>query len=88
MLGDFKWRHFRGETILGAVGWYCKYGIGYRDLEEMMGERGVKVDHLTLFRWVHRYAHEIERRLRWAWRSAGGRLSLCWFLGKQARHPT
>jgi len=72
MSGDFKWRHFRGEIILGAARWYCKYGISYRDLEEMMGERGVKVDHSTLFRWVQGYAPEIERRLRWAWRKA------CW----------
>ncbi len=72
MSGDFKWRHFRGEIILGAVRWYCKYGISYRDLEEMMGERGVEVDHSTLYRWVQAFAPEIERRLRWAWRSA------CW----------
>lgn len=72
MPGDFKWRLFRGEIILGAVRWYCKYGISYRDLEEMMGERGVKVAHSKLFRWVQGYAPEIERRLRWAWRKA------CW----------
>jgi hypothetical protein len=35
-MGDFKWKHFRGEIILGCVRWYCKYGISYRDLEEMM----------------------------------------------------
>lgn len=34
-MSDFKWRHFRGEIILGCVRWYCKYGISYRDLEEM-----------------------------------------------------
>ncbi len=35
-MGDFKWRHFRGEMmILWAVRWYCKYGISYRELEEM-----------------------------------------------------
>ena len=43
----------------------CKYGISYRDLEEMMLERGVEVDHSTLYRWVIRYAPEIEKRLRW-----------------------
>ena len=39
----FRWRHFAGEIILWAVRWYCRYGITYRELEEMMGERGVAV---------------------------------------------
>ena len=37
----FKWRHFQGDVILWAVRWYCRYGISYRDLEQMMTERGV-----------------------------------------------
>ena len=45
----FRWRHFAGEIILWAVRWYCRYGISYRELEEMMGERGVTVDHTTLY---------------------------------------
>jgi IS6 family transposase len=57
-MSDFKWRHFRGEMILGCVRWYCKYGISYRDLEEMMLERGLDVDHTTLYRWVQHYAPE------------------------------
>ena len=44
--------------------WYCKYGISYRDLAEMMSERGVAVDPSTIFRWVQRYAPEIEKRIR------------------------
>ena len=40
------------------VRWYCKYGVSYRDLEEMMEERGVDLDHTTLYRWVQRYAPE------------------------------
>ncbi len=62
---DFKWRHFAGEVILHGVRWYCKYGISYRDLEEMLAERGIGVDHTTLYRWVQKYAPEIEKRLRW-----------------------
>lgn len=58
----FKWRHFGGEVIFQCVRWYCKYGISYRDLEEMMNERGVAVDHTTLYRWVQRYAPELEKR--------------------------
>lgn len=65
---DFKWRHFRGEIILWAVRWYCKYGISYRDLEEMLCERGVDVDHTTIYRWVQHYAPVIEKRLRWYWK--------------------
>ncbi len=51
-MSDFKGRHFEGEIVLWAVRWYCRYGISYRDLEQMMGERGVAVDHSTIYRWV------------------------------------
>ncbi len=44
-MSDFKWRHYQGAVILGCVRWYCKYGISYRELEEMMSERGFEVDH-------------------------------------------
>ena len=71
-MSDFKWRHFRGEMILGCVRWYCKYGISYRDLEEMMLERGLDVDHTTLYRWVQHYAPEMEKRLRWFWKPTMG----------------
>ncbi len=64
MTHDFKWRHFRGEIIPWAVRWYCRYGVSYRDLEEMLEERGVSVDHTTTCRRVRAYAAEIERRLR------------------------
>jgi transposase-like protein len=63
LMSDFKWRHFQGEVILWAVRWYCRYGVSYRDLEQMMGERGVPVDHSTIYRWVQKYAPEIEKRL-------------------------
>ena len=59
---------FKGEIVLWAVGWYCRYGVSYRDLEQMMGERGVSADHSTIYRWVQKYAPEIERRLRGQWR--------------------
>ena len=67
-MNDFKGRHFEGAIILWAVRWYCKYGVSYRELEEMLEERGISVDHTTLYRWTQRYAPEIERRLRWHWR--------------------
>ena len=61
----FKRRRFPVEIILLCVRWYCKYGIGYRDLVEMMQERGVEVDPSTIMRWVHRFAPELEKRVRW-----------------------
>ena len=67
-MSDFKWRHFLGDVILWAVQWYCRYGISYRDLEQMMGERGVAVDHSTIYRWVQKYGPQNEKRLCWLWR--------------------
>jgi hypothetical protein len=43
-VSDFKGRYFEGEIVLWAVRWYCRYGASYRDLEQMMGERGVSVE--------------------------------------------
>src|SRR5256885_4801222 len=47
----FKWRHFESEIILLCVRWYLRYSLSYRDLEEMMAERGLFVDHTTIYRW-------------------------------------
>ncbi|WP_201864884.1 IS6 family transposase [Microvirga soli] len=60
----FKRRRFPVEIILLCVRWYCKYGISYRDLAEMMQERGINVDPSTIFRWVRRYAPQIQKRVR------------------------
>ncbi len=60
----FKWRHFEPELILLCVRWYCRFQLSYRDLEEMMRERGFEVDHTTVWRWVQRYAPEINKRIR------------------------
>src|SRR5438132_6670385 len=60
----FKWRHFEAEIILLCVRWYLRYSLSYRDLEEMMRERGLHVDHTTIYRWVQRYAPELEKRCR------------------------
>src|SRR5450755_3970393 len=46
---------FPPEIILIAVRWYLRYGLSYRDLEELLAERGIEVDHVTLFRWVQRF---------------------------------
>jgi transposase-like protein len=60
----FKWRHFEGQIILLCVRWYLRYCLSYRDLEEMMAERGLSVDHVTIWRWVQRYAPPLNQRLR------------------------
>jgi putative transposase len=61
---DFKGSHFEREIILWGVRWYVAYPISYRHLEEMMGERGVAVDHSTLNRWVVKCAPEFEKQFR------------------------
>ena len=61
---NFKGSQFEREIILWAVRWYVAYPISYRQLEEMMGERGVAVDHSTLNRWVIKYAPEFEKVFR------------------------
>src|ERR1043166_8479827 len=60
----FKYRHFQGEVILLCLRWYLKYPLSYRDLEEMMLERGLSVDHTTIFRWVQHYAPILEKKCR------------------------
>jgi transposase, IS6 family len=62
--GLFKWRQFEPEMILLAVGWYLRFSLSYRDVEELLAERGLHADHVTVWRWVQRYAPEMERRLR------------------------
>jgi len=56
-LGDSAFCGFRfpPEVIVLAVRWYLRYGLSYRDLEELLAERGVEIDHVTLFRWVQRF---------------------------------
>ena len=51
----FSGFRFPPEVIILALGWYLRYGLSYRDLEELLAERGVEVDHVTLFRWVQRF---------------------------------
>lgn len=61
---SFKWCHYEPEIILLSVRWYLRYQLSYRDAEEMMNERGLTIDHTTIFRWVQRYAPEINTRIR------------------------
>ena len=54
-LSAFAGFRFPPEVINACVRWYVRYGVSYRDLEELLAERGVEVDHVTLFRWVQRF---------------------------------
>src|SRR6476469_1156068 len=62
--GLFKWRQFEPEVILLAVGWYLRFSLSYRDVEELLAERGLRADHVTVWRWVQRYGPEMKQRLR------------------------
>ena len=60
----FKWRQSEPEIILCAVRWYLRYSLSFRDVEELLAERGLGADHTTVWRWVQRYAPELEQRMR------------------------
>jgi transposase-like protein len=70
--GSFKGRQFIAEVILWAVRWYLMFPISYRDLELMLADRGVGVDHTTIFRWIQAYAPELEKRIRPHLRASNG----------------
>ncbi len=72
---EFKGSHFERDVILWGVRWYVAYPLSYRQIEEMMQERGVEVDHSTLHRWVLKYVPLLEgaflvrkRPVRGSWR--------------------
>jgi|SRR5208337_4846078 len=69
--GLFKWRQFEPEFVLLAIGGHLRFSLSYRDVEELLAERGFWVDHVTVWRWVQSYAPELERVLR---RRLGGPL--------------
>ena len=60
----FRGRHFEDVIIILCVRWYLRYSLSYRDLKEMMAERGLAVDHVTIWRWVQHYAPLLNQRLR------------------------
>ena len=51
----FAGYRFPAEVIVVAVRWYLRYGLSYRDVEELLAERGIDVDHVTVYRWVQRF---------------------------------
>ncbi len=60
----FAGYRFAPEVIALAVRWYLRFGLSYRDVEELLAERGVKVDHVTVYRWVQRFALEFAEAAR------------------------
>jgi transposase, IS6 family len=60
----FKWKHHEGEIILLTVRWYLSYSLSFRNIAEMMEERGLCMAHTTFMRWVHEYGPELEKRIR------------------------
>src|SRR5271157_268401 len=60
----FKWRQTEPGIILCTVRWYLRYSLSLRDVEELLEERGLYVDHTTVWRWVQYYGPELEQRLR------------------------
>ena len=75
-VSSFAGFRFPPEVILLAVRWYLRYGLSYRDLEELLAERGIEVDHVTLFRWVQRFTPLLIDAARPCRHSVGSR----WFV--------
>ena len=67
---------FPPEVITVAVRWYLRYGLSYRDVEELLAERGVEVDHVTVYRWVQRFTALFADAARLCRHAAGDR----WFV--------
>ncbi|MGG3529072.1 IS6 family transposase [Bacillus pseudomycoides] len=60
----FKWKHYQPELILLTVRWYLRYNLSFRNLVEMMEERGLSMAHTTIMRWVHQYGPQLEEKVR------------------------
>jgi transposase-like protein len=75
-LSAFAGFRFPPEVILLAVRWYLRFGLSYRDLEELLAERGIDVDHVTLYRWVQRFTPVLIDAARPCRHAVGGR----WFV--------
>lgn len=62
MENPFKWCHYKPDIILLVVRCYLRYSLSYRDVEEIMSERGLSLDHTTIYRWLQQYSPEIDKR--------------------------
>jgi IS6 family transposase len=73
---SFAGYRFPPDLILLAVRWYLRYGLSYRDVEELLAERGIDVDHVTIYRWVQRFTPLVIDAARPCRHSVGDR----WFV--------
>jgi IS6 family transposase len=73
---SFAGFRFPPDVILLAVRWYLRYGLSYRDVEELLAERGIEVDHVTIYRWVQRFTPLVIKAARPCRHSVGDR----WFV--------
>jgi hypothetical protein len=69
---------FPAEIIVLAARWYLRYGLSYCDIEELLCERGIEVDHVTVYRWVQRFSPLLADAAHFARHSPGDR----WFVGE------
>ena len=70
---SFKGRYFQHDMILQSMRWYLAYALSYRDIEEMMAERGFSVDHSTIHRWILHYSPQLDAAFRQKKKPAGNR---------------
>jgi len=70
---SFKGRHFQKDMILQSIRWYLAYSLSYRDIQELMQERGFSVDHSTINRWVIHYSPQLEAAFRRKKKCSGNR---------------
>jgi IS6 family transposase len=71
--GGFR---FPPEAIVLAVRWYLRFGLSYCDVEELLAERGIEVDHVTVYRWIQRFTPLLADAAQWCRHAAGDR----WFI--------
>jgi IS6 family transposase len=74
---------FPPEVITVAVRWYLRYGLSYRDVQELLAERGVEVDHVTVYRWVQRFTPLFAEAARPLRHATGDR----WFVDETTSKP-
>ncbi|QPW51671.1 IS6 family transposase (plasmid) [Bacillus thuringiensis] len=75
-MGYFKGKQFRKDIILVAVGYYCRFSLSYRDVSEILKERGVSIHPTTIMRWVHEYGNLIYQ----IWKKKNKSAQLSWHL--------